>query len=155
MSIGTRIRETRRHHKVDVADIARAAGVSKQAVYQWENGETKTLKGDNLLAVARALGVDATWLSTGKGPMTAEEPAPDYAKPISGEAFDVAVAYMKLSPALQSSVRTIIFSMASAHSIAKWLKIEAPKSDGYGAWECAVQAAYDVEIKQLKLDLDK
>jgi hypothetical protein len=36
-------------------------------VTQWENGETKTLEGENLVKAAAALSVDPLWLATGKG----------------------------------------------------------------------------------------
>lgn len=73
---------------------------------------------------------------------------------VSTEAHEVARAFLKLSPALQSSVRTLIYSMASAQAVARWLVIEPPKTAGYSAWEKAIQSAYDAEIKQLKLDID-
>lgn len=150
MSAGSRIHDTRKKFRVPVAAIAQAAGVSKQAVYEWESGDTKSLKGDNLLAVARVLGVDANWLSTGRGPMVGDSRGG--VTEIAGDAAEVARAYMKLSPALKGSVRTMIFTMASAHTVAKWLMIEPPKGDGYEAWERKIQAAYEAEIKQLKLD---
>ena len=71
---------------------------------------------------------------------------------LTEDAFEVARAFMKLSPAMRSSVRTIVFSMASAHSVARWLMIEPPKGDGYAAWEKAIQSAYDAEVKQMQLD---
>lgn len=151
MSAGSRIQDTRKKFKVPVTAIAKAAGVTKQAVYQWESGDTKSLKGDNLLAVARVLGVDANWLSTGRGPMIADSGG--VLMELGSDAAEIARAYMKLSPALKASVRTLVFSMASAHSVARWLMIEPPRGDGYEVWEKKIQAAYDAEIRQLKLDL--
>lgn len=155
MSIGNRLKDRLSDLKkdgIDVAVVAKACGVSKQAVYQWMNGSSRSLKGDNLVAVARVLRVDPGWLSTGKGQMVSEEGAVFEA--ISPDALEIAQAWMKLSPALRASVRTMVFSMAAAHSVARWLVIEAPKGDGYQAWERAVENAYKAEMKQMKLDFE-
>ncbi|CAN5817230.1 hypothetical protein BH20PSE1_BH20PSE1_01470 [soil metagenome] len=50
------------------SEVARAIGVSREAVSYWESGETKGLKPDNLLAVADYFGVSVRWLVTGRGP---------------------------------------------------------------------------------------
>lgn len=83
-----------------------------------------------------------------------DEGSPRQAK-LTDDAAEVARAFMKLSPAMRASVRTIVFSMASAHSVARWLMIEPPKADGYAAWEKAIQSAYDAEVKQMKLDFER
>ena len=51
------------------ADLARAAAVSRASVTDWLNGQTKTIKGGNLLRVSEALGVSPKWLAEGVGPM--------------------------------------------------------------------------------------
>ena len=51
----------------DVREIARACGVSVQAVYAWRRGEVKNLQNDNLFNLAEATGFEARWLGTGKG----------------------------------------------------------------------------------------
>lgn len=65
-AIGTRIKERRRDVKMTQLDIAQRIGVSKVAVSQWEN-ETSQPNGENLLALANALGVTPQWLLTGRG----------------------------------------------------------------------------------------
>lgn len=69
MSIGLRIKQARlaRKPKVTQQQLADEVGVSRPAVTQWETGETKTLEGENLVRVARALGVSADWLLYGVG----------------------------------------------------------------------------------------
>jgi transcriptional regulator with XRE-family HTH domain len=49
------------------SDLVRAAKVSRAAVSGWISGETKEIKPRHLFHVARALGVDPEWLSTGNG----------------------------------------------------------------------------------------
>jgi transcriptional regulator with XRE-family HTH domain len=53
---------------VKPGELAGAVGVSISAVLQWLGGTTKGLKPENLFAVSDALGVEARWLGTGKGP---------------------------------------------------------------------------------------
>jgi phage repressor protein C with HTH and peptisase S24 domain len=61
------------------ADLARAAKVKPPSVSDWFNGRTKSLRGEPLLAVAKALGVSPLWLNTGRGPMRPGGGASDYA----------------------------------------------------------------------------
>lgn len=65
-TIGSRIKEKRLAAKMTQAALARLVGVERAAVSQWETGQSKTLKGENLLKVAEALGVSPRWLSSGK-----------------------------------------------------------------------------------------
>ena len=58
------------------AELARACGVKAPSVHSWLSGKSKYLRGHNLLAAAKALGVSQTWLATGKGsfnPLPQEE----------------------------------------------------------------------------------
>jgi transcriptional regulator with XRE-family HTH domain len=54
---------------VTPADLARACHIKPPSVSNWLNGRTKELRGDNLTRAARKLGVSATWLGLGEGPM--------------------------------------------------------------------------------------
>jgi len=51
------------------AELARACRISTASVNNWFSGETKTLKGKNLVAAAARLGVNPMWLSGDGGPM--------------------------------------------------------------------------------------
>lgn len=46
--------------------LATMVGVKRESVSQWESGDSKSLKPENLLATADALEVDIRWLITGK-----------------------------------------------------------------------------------------
>ncbi|GAB3755070.1 S24 family peptidase [Lysobacter olei] len=76
------------------ADLARLAGVKPPSVSDWFSGQTKSLRGKSLLAVASALNVNPTWLDTGRGPMrpsgTASQPA--YAVREAGGEYSTGVA---------------------------------------------------------------
>lgn len=49
------------------AELARRVGISAPSVNGWFSGKSKFLRGENLLAAARALSVSEDWLATGKG----------------------------------------------------------------------------------------
>lgn len=51
------------------AELARRVGISPPSVNGWFTGKAKFLRGENLLAAAKALAVDEGWLATGKGQM--------------------------------------------------------------------------------------
>lgn len=80
MSIGERIKARRLEIDVPVARIAAACGISPQSVYQWESGDTKTLKGANLVATAEVLRVTPKWLESGLPP---KEPGGEQAAVVS------------------------------------------------------------------------
>lgn len=50
------------------SEIAVACGVSASAVTQWVSGESKSMKPENIYALAKATGFHAKWLAIGEGP---------------------------------------------------------------------------------------
>ena len=52
---------------ISKAELARRVGISAPSVNGWFSGKAKFLRGENLLAAAKALQVDEGWLATGKG----------------------------------------------------------------------------------------
>lgn len=70
MNIGDRIRTTREAKlvagkRMTQSMLAKEIGISREAISQWENGQTKGLKPENLLACSKILGVDIEWLISG------------------------------------------------------------------------------------------
>lgn len=49
-------------------EIAAACGISASAVTQWVSGESKSMKPENIYALAKATGFSAKWLAIGEGP---------------------------------------------------------------------------------------
>lgn len=49
-------------------ELAKAMGISKSAVNQWEAGKNENLKLEHLVALADLCSVDIRWLATGEGP---------------------------------------------------------------------------------------
>jgi transcriptional regulator with XRE-family HTH domain len=56
--IGARIRQMREALGLTQSELAQRAGVTAAAVSQWENRQTKGLKGSSLIRAAEALGVE-------------------------------------------------------------------------------------------------
>lgn len=79
--IGDRIKSARLDAKMNQPQLAACIGVTKSTVAQWENGDIKSLKGENVLKAADCLGVAAEWLQYGTGPKhLIRETAPAYLK---------------------------------------------------------------------------
>lgn len=62
-----RIRLALRKAGKNANELAIEININRATVSLWVNGPTKTIKGDNLTKAARALNVNAHWLSTGEG----------------------------------------------------------------------------------------
>lgn len=54
-------------------EIAAACSVAPSSVTQWINGDSKSLKPENLFALAKATGFNAAWLAIGEGPERPEK----------------------------------------------------------------------------------
>lgn len=61
-SFGDRIKQFRKESGITQQQLAAFVGVSASAVGNWENRPQETPKGDNLLKLAEAFGVDPTEL---------------------------------------------------------------------------------------------
>jgi transcriptional regulator with XRE-family HTH domain len=71
-----------RDASVTAADLARACKIKPPSVSDWLSGETKSIRGSNLLAAARLLGVNPEWLDTGQGPRDAPTSAPGHSQSV-------------------------------------------------------------------------
>lgn len=76
MDLGERIKHARTGAGLNQTELAKAAGVTKGSVSQWENGNTKNLRMENLFAVADATKFSAKWIALGKGPERMETMKP-------------------------------------------------------------------------------
>ncbi len=117
-NIGTRIREEREKQKKSARSLASVVGVSPAAVAMWENGQTKNLRPENLLAVADELGVTIRWLITGRGQKTApinaaaEEPGHYNRINLSADGIEVCQQWEKLPREAREQVRQYIYLLA-------------------------------------------
>lgn len=69
-----RIAAAIKHSKKLKKVIAQECGVTGSAVTQWVTGDSKSMKPENLFALAASTGVSAEWLANGTGSMLVEEP---------------------------------------------------------------------------------
>lgn len=76
-TIGERIAYARTLLGLKQKELAIKVGVTAASVSQWENGDTKGLKPENLVAAAHALGVKTDWLAVGQEPMREEILTPE------------------------------------------------------------------------------
>lgn len=72
-NFGQRLKEALEKRNMSASELARRIGVTRGAVSFWLRGETQTVSGPNLMALATTLGIDATWLTTGQGNMDSSE----------------------------------------------------------------------------------
>lgn len=72
-SIHDRIRLARRHARITQAELAKAVGVQRSAVAQWEsaNGVRPTM--ENQIKIATIASMRLEWLATGRGKMAMSE----------------------------------------------------------------------------------
>lgn len=83
MHMGDRIKEARLESGFSQEALGDRVGVSKGAVSQWESGNTKNLKMENLFGIEDVTGYSAKWLAVGKG----EKKLADLIKPIEPQAL--------------------------------------------------------------------
>lgn len=66
-TIGSRLKKSRKEAALTQTEAAKRLGVSFGAISKWENDEN-SLRGENLLAVARLYRVSPDWITTGSEP---------------------------------------------------------------------------------------
>lgn len=66
-----RAKKARKQAGYNQTESGKLIGISRAAISQWENGETKSIKSTLLHKAAMVYGVDANWLATGAGSMIA------------------------------------------------------------------------------------
>jgi len=68
-----RVAKAIRESGLQKKQVAAACGVSNSAITQWINGDSKSLRPENLFALAELTGFSARWLAIGKGPERAQD----------------------------------------------------------------------------------
>jgi len=72
-SMGDRLKRARMQNKISQQELGDYVGISRAAVAQWENGETKNIRPENLFRAAEKLKKSARWLVLGEGPENVQE----------------------------------------------------------------------------------
>jgi transcriptional regulator with XRE-family HTH domain len=68
MTIAQRIKAERQIRGMTQTELARHVGVAREAVTQWEGGDARGLRPENLVRTAWLFGVTVEWLVFGTGP---------------------------------------------------------------------------------------
>lgn len=155
-TLAERIRHLMEDRGVSAAELAKAAGARRQAVYQWLSGETKTLRGESLMGAARALRANPEWLASGKGDVDAK-PA-EGAQGLSAAAIEVARAWMRLPDYKQRGYAQGIMVDAAVvevfPEIERAMRLAATAADpAYHKFTEKFSKARDTMKRQLELDL--
>lgn len=66
-SLAERVTESIRESGASVPQVAKACGISVQAVYKWMNGRSNKINGEHLIELARVTNYEARWIISGKG----------------------------------------------------------------------------------------
>ncbi len=81
VKLGTRVRGLRKALGLTQVQLSRLAGITQGSLSSIENGDTKELRAETILALAKHLGTSPDWIRTGAGPPTEpERPTPDEAE---------------------------------------------------------------------------
>lgn len=131
-TIGDRIKQARTaNEKMTQAELAKLCGVSRSAVTQWESGQSKTLKPENLLCVADKTGFSIRWLITGKGEERQHSvklvpTAASKSKTINSLVHQLAEEILLAEPEIQQAIQALLFryqsDKASGKEIANAIK---------------------------------
>lgn len=103
MSLGARIRQAREAKGLSQAGVARAFKLTREAVSQWESGDTAPTL-DRFEELADLLGVSGEWLLTGRG-------KPNDVHGIRPEEAALIVDYRALDKQARSAVANLIASL--------------------------------------------
>lgn len=119
-TMAQRIKQARTRAGFSHQKLGEKVGVSRAAVAQWESGDTKGLRPDNLVAAADALRVSIRWLATGDtaddGPMflEAREESPTGLAP---DAVEIARKWQDLPSETREMIRQFIYVQSLLASI--------------------------------------
>jgi repressor LexA len=81
-TIGERLREARENKSLDQATLAAKIGIVTRTLQRWEKGE-QVPDGLHITKLAKATGVQASWLLTGEGEMYLTPVRPDNVYPLT------------------------------------------------------------------------
>lgn len=128
----SRIKEARKRAGMTQRELARIVGVSRPAVSQWESGDTKSLKGENLLKAAEALRVAPEDLVGGR-PRVEEERAMygDQRDELTAEAVEFAAIFQRLPRERRAHWRETLFVELAVRDLFPYLRIGKPDAKSY------------------------
>ncbi len=110
-AIAKRLRLARQQNEISQPELAAKIGMSKQAVSSWENG-TAALSALQLIDFAKILGVESSWLLTGKRPYSSSQRGERAGLPFleSHDIVDLAAKRLELQNVQRVALDTSSFS---------------------------------------------
>lgn len=93
-----------------VAEAASRLGVSPSAIYQWESGDTKGLKPENLVNVAALYETTERYIATGKGPQRIIARSA-----LSDEEVALITAFRAMPPDTRQAMLSTMVNLAAQH----------------------------------------
>ena len=110
-AIAKRLRLARQQNEISQPEFAAKIGMSKQAVSSWENG-TAALSALQLIDFAKILGVESSWLLTGKRPYSSSQRGERAGLPFleSHDIVDLAAKRLELQNVQRVALDTSSFS---------------------------------------------
>ncbi len=128
-TLAERVTERMKALGLNNAALAALCGVKPPTSYNWAHGRTQQIKGEPLLRAAAALGVNAHWLATGKGPKSPTDIATAHA--VSDPPPPAYMESPKLQEALALLRQLSPDQLNEAISFLRWqVANRAPPSDG-------------------------
>lgn len=134
--------------------VAAGAGTSRQSVYLWLRGETKALKGETLLKLARTLRTTPEWLLSGKGAIDSI-PGPHDQGGLSAEAVEIAGAWDALPEFKRRLYRDAILHDAAAAEVFPEISGTVAAKSSYHAMIERFRRDRATLERQLKLKLEE
>lgn len=150
MSYAKRLDEARRHGKLTQSELARRLGLKPQAIQYLETERNNARGSKHTSAIARETGVDAHWLSTGKGTMLpaqrAEQALAEYGE-LPPEAKEVAIAWSRCAPDAQRMFRELIFIHSMIDRNYPWLRRGRPSGETYDEYEQRMEQNFSALVR--------
>jgi len=139
----------KKDHGVSDADIAAGVGRKRATVSSWFNKREPNLA--DFMATCSAMKADAAEILFGvKAPVAEEPPSPE----LSTEARDVALAWMRLTPARQHAIREWVFLESVLAQHYPWLLPGRPTGQSYNDYEKSVEGDLVRITKRMMMQQD-
>ncbi len=155
MNLSDRIKKARKKAGLTQSQLAESVGIAQTAISQLESG--KTLRSSYLVQIARACGVNSTWLASGDGEMLSPE---DVATYFSSELDEILLGEHEDDAALNAALRDRIEELRSAsryapsnslltEEIPYLIELDDPQDPSKTVVEISVKVHLDLNIEIL------
>jgi transcriptional regulator with XRE-family HTH domain len=121
MAIGAKIKQRREELRLDIKEVAKAAGMGPTTLYDLERGDQKTTT--RLHALCKVLGLNPDWVAYGRGQRLVQSDQKSVESPVSNtgihdmahlarDVFEIALILSSLNEPMRSSIIAMIHTVA-------------------------------------------